>query len=167
MASLAVTSAIIAGVGVGVSAVGLAKSAQAAAAQAEGQEAMAEYNAKVAEQEAKARTARSIFEQQRQAKEAERRAGSLRAGLGTAGVMMDVGTPLLLQAEQAAESELDNLLIGYEGQVGAARARSQAALDRMQASIYSSSAKSARLAGMVGAGTTLLKGFGKAAAAAQ
>lgn len=148
--------------GVGLQAVGQLQASQAAAAQAEGQQAMAEFNARVQEQQAKAIEARAEFRQQRQAKEAGRIASTLQAGLGAAGVVPSEGTPLLIQSEQAVESELENLLLGFEGEVGAARARSQAQLDRMQAQVFGQRAKVAGRAGLFGAGATLLTGFGQA-----
>jgi hypothetical protein len=127
--------------------------------EAEAQAAMAEYNAKVAQREAEARENRAAFEQSRHAKAASRQLSSLRAGLSAANVVPSEGTPLLIQAEQATESELENLMIGYEGQVGAAQSRSQAAIDRMQADVYRTRGSIAATSGLFGAGTTLLTGF--------
>lgn len=151
------------GVGIGMQALGMFQQGQAAAAEARAQQQVAQYNAKVAEREAQAIEQKTAFEQQRQAEEAARIEGSLRANLGASGAVPSEGTPLMLQSKQAAESELDNLMIGYEGQIGAGRARSQSRLDKMQAGIYSQKASNARTAGMIGAGTTLLTGFGKMA----
>ena len=150
-------------VGMAMGVVGQLQAGKAAAAQAKGAEAMAEYNARVAQQEAMAIEARTGFEQKRAAQEAERRQSRLRAALAASGAVPSVGAPLLLQTTQAEESELEMLLIGYEGQIGASRARSQAELDRMQARIYGKRAGTARTTGYIGAGTTLLRGFGQAA----
>ena len=150
----------IIGAGVGMQALGTYQAGQAAAGEAESRQAMAEYNARVAEQEAQAVEQQTRFQQQQQAKEAARYQSSLLAGLGAAGVVTTVGTPLMIQARQAAESELERLMIGYEGQVRASRARSQAGLDRMQAGIYGQRARTASRAGLFGAGTSLLTGFG-------
>lgn len=154
-----VTSLIAAGIG--MTALGQYQAGQAAAAQAAGQQAMAEYNAKVAEQQAKTEELRSQYESRRQAEAAERYKSELAAGIGASGVVSSEGTPLLIQARQAAEAELDNLMIGYEGQTAASRARSQAALDKMQAGIYGTASRNASMAGMMGAGTSLLTGFGQ------
>jgi hypothetical protein len=134
---------------------------QAASAQAQGQQAMSNYNAQVAEQEAKATEARAGYESRQQAEQANRYASSMQAAIGASGTVSTAGTPLLIQAKQAAQSELENLMIGYSGQVGADRARSQATLDRLQGGIYGQQAKNARLAGTVGAGSSLLQGFGQ------
>lgn len=154
-----VWTAVAAGLGMG--ALGQYQAGQAAAAQAEGQAAMAEYNAKLQEREARMLEQQAAFRQRRQAREAQRHMSSLRAGLAASGAVPTEGAPLLIQSEQAAESELENLLIGYERQVGAQRATSQAQLDRLQASIYRKRAGTSRTAGIMGAGTTLLTGFGE------
>ena len=102
---------------------------------------IANYQAAVAEQEAKAMRARAKFGQIRQAKAAERIKGALVAKLAHAG---GLGSPVAadLTAEQAAELELENLLIGYEGEVEAKRAESQAILDRLQGQMAKQTAKS-------------------------
>jgi len=145
--------------GIGMQAFGMYQQGQAAAAQAKSQQVVAEYNARVAEQQAKATEQASLFESRRQAEEAERYQSSLRAGIGASGVVPTEGSPLLIEAQQAAESELENLMIGYEGQIGAGRARSQASLDRLQGSIYGQRAATASRSAMFGAGTSLLSGF--------
>ena len=155
---------IAAGVGgTTLAALGQVQAGAAAAAQARSQQAISQFNAQVQEQEAKARRAATQFEQERQAKEADRVGGRLRALLSASGVVPSAGTPLLLQAEQAAESELENLLIGFEGRTGVQRARSKAELDRLQAGVFGQRAGFARRAGRIGAGTTLLTGLGGAA----
>ena len=150
--------------GVGISALGTYQAGQAQAEQAKGQQAMAEYNAQVARQEAKALETRSLYESRLQNKEAQRIGSSLEAGLAASGVSPSAGTPLLIQATQAAESEMENLMIGYEGRTAAGRAMSQSKLDTMQAGIYGTAAKNYSRGGMIGAGATLLTGFGKMAA---
>jgi len=83
------------------------------------------------------------------------------AGMGAAGAVTSAGTPLLIQAKQQAESELENLMIGYEGATQASRLRSEANLQRTQGKIYGQKAKTARTASYIGAGSTLLTGFSK------
>jgi hypothetical protein len=112
------------------------------------------------EQQAKAIEQKTKFEQIQQAKRAERISSRLKAALGVSGARMGVGTPLLLQGEQAAELELENLLIGFEGRTEAARARTQATLDRLQASVFKERGRTAQKASFIRAGTTLLTGFG-------
>ena len=116
----------------------------AAGLKAEGESAqnIANYNAEVAEQEAAAVRMKAKFEQIRQAKRAERIKGALTADIAKAG---GLGSPVAadLSAEQAAELELENLLIGYEGEVGAKRAESQAILDRLQGKLAKERGRSA------------------------
>lgn len=150
--------------GLGLMTVGTLQSGQAAAAEAKGQQAIAAYNAKVQEREAATEEQAALYKQRRQAKEATRTASTMRAAMGASGALAGEGTPLLIEARQAAESELENLMIGYQGQVGANRALSQAELDRLQGGIYGRRAKSLSRAGMIGAGGSLLTGLGSLAA---
>lgn len=131
----------------------------AAGQQGKAAQAMMDYQAKVQEREAKAIEQRTRFAQRRQAEEAARRMGRMAAGLGVSGAVPTVGAPLLIQAKQASEYELENLMIGYEGQTAAQRARSQAELDRLQGRIYRRKGRMKATAGYIGAGTTLLTGF--------
>lgn len=161
MGSLALTG--LAAMGIGMQGFGMYAQGQAAAAQAKAQQAVSEYNARVAEQQAKAEEQAAAFRSRRQAEDAAGYQSSLQAAIGASGVVSTEGAPLLIQARQAGESELENLLIGYEGQLGADRARSQAQLHRLQAGIYGQRAGAARRGGLFGAGTSLLSGFGNLA----
>ena len=153
-----ITIAAIAGVG--LMAGGQIQQGRAADAEAKSAANMAEYNAKVQEREARAIEQKARFDQMRQLQAGERVKNSLLSKLGASGADISAGAPLSLQAEQASELELENLLIGYEGQLGSQRAMSQAAMDRMQAKIYKQKGKSAKQASYMKAGTTLLTGFG-------
>ena len=132
--------------GAGVSAIGQIKAGQAAKQEAESQQAVANFNAQVQRREAQAIEQRTEFEQVQQAKEAGRRQGTLRAALGASGVVTGEGTPLLLEATQVIEDELENLLIGQRGQVAAGRARSQASIDIEQARLFGAKGRAARTA---------------------
>ena len=157
MASVLVGTAAVGGLG--LAAVGQIQAGRAAAAEAKGAETVAQYNARVATQQAKAEEQYTKIRQEQQAEDAARHASALQAGLSASGAVPSDGTPLLIQARQAAESELDNLMIGYEGQIRAQRASSQAELDRLQGQIYGQRTGYAKAAGMTGAGATLLTGF--------
>lgn len=146
--------------GVGLAAVGQLGAAGAMAEQAAMQAALSEYNARLQDREAEQIEAETLFARRRQLREASRIGGTLRAAIGASGLIPTEGTPLLIQSRQAAESELENLLIGYEGQAGAQRALSQGVLDRLQAGFYRRQAGAARTAGWIGAGSTLLTGLG-------
>jgi hypothetical protein len=145
--------------GTGMQAYSKYQEGQAAAQEAKNAAVMEEYNAQVAEQAAKAAENRSMYEQERQLLEAKRVKGAQAAAIAGAGGIPGAGSNLLLQAKQASELELDNLMIGYEGLTEAQRARSQAAGYRLQGSIYKQKAKNLKQAGLIGAGTSLLTGF--------
>ncbi len=145
--------------GTGLAAAGMVQQGMAASAEAKSAEALAEYNAKVQAREARAIEQRTAFAQTRQAKAGARTMATMRARMGKAGVVAGAGTPLLIQAKQASELELENLMIGFEGGIEAGRARSQAEIDRMQAGIYKRKARAERIGGYMGAGATLLTGF--------
>jgi len=132
---------------------------------------IAEYNAQVAEQQGKAAKVRSGFDSIQQAKEAERIKSSLRAGLGAAGGLdAPVGTDII--GEQAEESELENLLIGFEGETALSRAKSQATGERLRGKAAKARAKNAarraninfgiQLAGMAAGAAFAPAGFGTA-----
>ncbi len=118
----------------------------------------ADFNAAVSRSDAEAARQKARFDQVRQAKEASRIKGTMAARAGATGARTDVGAPVLAAADQAAELELDNLLIGFEGETRAKRLESQAALDEF-------GGKVAKQASKIKAGSTLLKGFGAAAMA--
>lgn len=147
------TLAIAAGVTGGVMS---AMSAQQAGKDAQ---TMADYNAKVEQQKAKQLEAKAAFDQQRQAEDAARGMGELEVGIGKSGAVGTVGSPLLIAAKQASEYELDNLLIGYEGKIGADAARSQAALDTMEGDIALRRGRNQAIGSYIGAGGSLLGGF--------
>lgn len=133
---------------------------------AEGKSAqnIAEFNAQVAEQQAIAERAKAGFAQKRLAKKGVAIQSALEAKLGKAG---GIGSPVAadLIGEQAEELELESLLIGFEGEVGAQRAQNQAALDRLQGRLAKQRGKSAARRANVQFGTQIatlgvLSGFG-------
>ncbi len=125
---------------------------------------IAEFNAQVAEQRAKAERIRAGFAQKRQAKKAAEIKSALVAKLGAAG---GIGAPVAadLAAEQAAELELENLLIGFEGEVLAGQAETQAELDRLRGKLAKQRGKAAARAANIQFGiqaASFLTGFGGA-----
>ena len=117
--------------------------------------AEAKYQAQVQERQAKATEQKTAFEQRRLAEEQSRRKGTLQSQLGASGAVTTAGSPLMIMAEQAGEDDLDQALLGYEGREESTMLRHGAAVSRMKA-------KNAKTAGMIGAGSTLLHGFGSA-----
>lgn len=145
-----------------LSALGQIQEGRAAAAEGESAQNIQNYNAAVAEREAKAIESKARFEGVRQAKEAARIKSSLRARLGISGVRTDVGAPVVLAEEQAAELELESFLIGAEARAKAGRARSEAELARLQGRVFRERGRQVRAASFMRAGGTLLTGFGTA-----
>jgi hypothetical protein len=95
-------------------------------AQQRGEMKMDQYNARVMEQQAKATELKTQFQQQRDAQASKRVMSSMEARAGASGAISTSGAPLLAQAQQASELSLQNQMIGYEGMIEAARARTQA-----------------------------------------
>ena len=153
------TTMIVAGTG--ISAAGAIQAGRVAEAEGKSRQNIAEYNALVQEREAEALRQKAGFESKRQAKRAARVKSALTAALGAAG---GLGSPVAadLAAEQAAELELENLLIGFGGEVEAGRAETQAELDRLQGKLYRRRGKAEKAASYYRAGGTLLTGFGTA-----
>jgi len=135
------------------------RAGQELSVQAESEQNIANYNAQIQEREAKAIEQRTALEQRRQAEEAARQQSTLEAGSGAAGAVSTAGAPLMLQAKQASESELENLNIGYTGREEATAARIQAQLDIMGGKLARQRGKAEAKGQYIGAGTTLLSGF--------
>jgi hypothetical protein len=141
-------------------AAGQVREGMAASAEGKSTQAMAEYNAKLQEREAKNIEAKTQYEQRKQAEYADRELSSMRAGLGTSGVVSTTGSPLLVQAKQASEFEITNIMMGQEGIQQAMAARSGAALSRLEGKIARQRAKNLASASYLSAGGTALSGFG-------
>lgn len=147
--------------GTGIAAAGQIQAGRAVEAQAESARNLAAFNAQVQAREAEAQRQKARFEQKRQAKRGARTKAAQTVQIAKAG---GLGAPVAadLAAEQAAELELENLLIGFTGEVEARRAESQAEIDRLSGRIAKRRGKAAVTTSRIGAGTTLLTGFGKA-----
>jgi len=119
------------------------------------QEALGKYNQAVMNNEALARQADARAAANAQRAQNEALKAKQRALYAKAGVV-SAGTPLLVQAEQAATLEMAALDIERTGNIEAGRMRAQGDLDRMQGKI------ARRGANMQAAGT-ILQGAGSAA----
>ena len=150
MASLLIGGALVVAGGV--------QQAQVATAEARSAQNIAEFNVGVQQREAVAQRQRATFAQRRQARRGAQIKSTLTAQLGAAGA---IGSPVAadLAAEQAAELELENLLIGFEGEVAAQRALSQAEIDRLTGRVARERGRQERTAATIRTGTTLLTGF--------
>ena len=145
-------------IGTGTMAAGKIQEGRVAASEAESAQNIDNYNAAVMEQEAEAIRKKGKFEQVQQAKHAARVMSTLRKDILAQGAY---GSGLL-EEEQEAELELEGLLIGYEAETQARRAESQAVIDRMGGQLAGQRGKSAKKAGYLGAGATILTGLGMA-----
>lgn len=127
-------------------------------ADAKSRQNLANFNAQVQEQEATAKRQATKFASKRQAEKAARIKSSLKARIAAAG---GTGSPVAtdLAAEQASELELENLLLGFEGEVSAVQSERQAELDRAAGKIAVRRGKSQATAANIQFGTSLLKGF--------
>lgn len=152
LAQTAVTS------GIALSAFGQYKQGQAAQAQAQSEQNIANYNAKIQQQEAAAKRTATRFESKRQAESAARTRSALKARTAAAG---GIGSPVAidLAAEQASELELENLLLGFEGETTATRAERQGQIDIASGGLSKQRGKAGKTAADIGIGTTLLTGF--------
>ena len=150
---------LLAGTGIAGSIYGGVSQAQAAKQQGQSQKAMMEYNARVEEQKARQIEAKTAYDQKRQAQAAQRRMSTLTANIGASGAVGTVGSPLLVAAKQQSELDLENLMIGYEGQIGAQEHRSQAGMDVMQGNLYSQAGRNRATGAYMGAGTSILGGL--------
>lgn len=145
LAIAAITTSVV---GTGVSAYNQYQAGKA-------QNRIAQQNANNEEIEAAAaeRDARIFANNQRA--QGEKLLARQRALYAKSGVVME-GTPLLVQADTAAELEKEALEIERQGELTGYRRRAQARLDRMQGA-------SAKRAGRYGAIGTILSGAGSAA----
>ena len=144
--------------GAGAVVAGGIQQGRAVTAEARSEQNIANFNAAVQQREAVAQRQRAAFAQQRQARRDAQIKSTLTAQLGAAGA---IGSPVAadLAAEQAAELELENLLIGFEGEVAAQRALSQAEIDRLTGRVARQRGRQERTAATIRTGTTLLTGF--------
>ncbi len=118
-----------------------------------------EFNARVSEEEAKATRESTRFQQERVVQEGTRAEGTLNARLGMSGGRMDVGTPLRVVGELAQEIDINQLLIGYEGEKAARRSENEAAVSRLGGTLTAGTYNAQAAANLIQAGGTLLQGF--------
>ena len=118
---------------------------------------MEKYNAGIATQESKQIEVATGIEQIKQSQEASRQMSGLEAQAG----VKSGGSPLEVMAKQASESELENLTIGYEGQVKAGQKRSEAEMALMRGKLAKQRGRNAMIGSFMKAGGTMLGGFGQ------
>ena len=148
--------------------------AESAKAQGKSEQNLAEYNAQIMERNAQIAEQRKrmaeragTVKSRQQAKAASRQQSKLLANLGASGAVIQTGAPLDVLAEQASESEIENMMIGYDTQVAMMQAQSEADSMRHEAQaelfrgdMARTRGKNRATASYIGAGGTLLSGFG-------
>tara|TARA_R110000868_G_scaffold148301_2_gene370096 strand:+ start:12788 stop:13267 length:480 start_codon:yes stop_codon:yes gene_type:complete len=146
--TIAIAALVTSLVGTGISAYSSYQSGKA-------QERINNYNAQIAEQDAadKVRDGRILANAQRA--RGEKLQARQRALYGKSGTVGDVGSPLMVQAEQAGQLEMAALDVQQTANAQAGKLRQQAVADRM-------AGKAARQAGSLNAAGTLLQGSGSA-----
>jgi hypothetical protein len=97
------------------------------------QERIAKYNQEVQERQAEAARAAAKVEAAQKRARGERVLAAQRAAYGASGVVPDVGSPLLVQADTAKEAEFDALMSTYAGELRARGAEGEAAFSAYQA----------------------------------
>ena len=128
----------------------------AKAARVEGKSAqnIATFKAAVAKQRAVAERKKAGFAQKRQVRRGEQSKSPLVARLAAAGGLESPVAADII-AEQAAELDLESMLIGFEGEIAASQAETQAELDILQGRLAKQRGKAAGRAANIRFGTEL------------
>jgi len=115
-----------------------------------------EFNAQISEDDALEIRKAYLFEEIRGLESGKRAKGTLMARAGASGARLDVGAPLRAVAELAREINIDQLLIGYEGENAARRSENQAKVQRMGGELSAKQYNAQATAQLIRAGGTLL-----------
>jgi hypothetical protein len=119
---------------------------------------VAQYNAKVAENSATAERERAGYEANMKRDEVRRVIGAQRAAGAASGLDITQGTPVAVLGDSMKSGELDVLARLYSGDAAATAYKNDANRFRAEG-------KAAQTAGFINAGTSLISGFGRMAAA--
>lgn len=136
---------------------------RAAKAQAESEDAWHRYNAEVQERNARAQEAAGRAEELQQRRDAARLQSRQRALLGTAGVEIGEGSPLLVLVNTAAEAEREALTIRENARVAAQGSRSGAELSLLSGQAAKARGRNLSTGSVLQAGGALLSGAGSLA----
>lgn len=145
--------------GTALSAYGAYSNGQAQAAQAKAAQQASEYNAAIARNNAQLTLEQGNANEEAQRRHARIVMGQQRAALQEAGIGSE-GTASDLYQQSAESAELDALNIRYGATLQANSYLNQSNLDMTQARQYARNASSASNASFVGAGASLLAGYG-------
>jgi hypothetical protein len=146
--------------GTGLGAYSTYRQGLAASEQAKAQAQMSFRNAQIAEANATARDQKTTFDQVRALKHGRRILGKLRTKLAKGGAVMTEGAPSDVVDAQEAENAFSVAMIGHRGMVEAGKQRSMADAYRAETENYYTTASNLETAGKMGAGVSLLEGFG-------
>lgn len=130
-----------------------------AKAQARQQAAFAEYNAKVAQQNAEAERKAAMEASKQHRRKAQQIMSRNRAILGKSGVA-ETGSPLLVMEDTANQLAMEEKNILERGYARSNAYKSQSILDTMKAGAYKQQGDTAYKAGLIGAGSSILTGYG-------
>lgn len=160
VSGISALSASLSAVAPAVEAISTLYTAGASYSAAKSGQAMAEANAKIAEQQGIAALRKGAQESDRIARQARRVQGSQRAAYGAAGVDPNAGTPLDMQADTLYQAEQDKALVRYNAELQKWGFDVEAANYKAQADAYGSKATGSLIGGVLGAGSSLLTGYG-------
>lgn len=141
----------------GLGALGAIRQGEAQAQMFRAQQQAAEYNAAVQRNNARASTEQANAAEEQHWRRFRALQGEAIAGIGQSGTGFD-GSNLDLLKQNEANAMLDALNIRYQGQNQYAGLMAQSELERMQGAQAGRNASSARMAGFVNAGSSLLSG---------
>lgn len=150
-------AATAASTGIGV--MGSIQQGKAQSAQAKYQAEVSRQNQELAEQQASAERRQGYENMITQRQETARLIGRQRAAAGASGAVVDVGSNLDLQADTAAQGEMDAINAYHQGLDRAYNAEVQAANYGNQAAAYDATASSAKQAGYMNAAATAIGGI--------
>lgn len=120
----------------------------------------AKYNAALADQEAQRARDEAAYQERRTREAGRKTLSALGAGYANAGVSME-GSALDVLGESAENAELDALMVRYAGSAAEARARAQAAQDRMAAQIYKQQGYQKAASSLLGGASSIYDKYGK------
>lgn len=144
-----------------VEGIGALYSAGATYSAAKSGQAQAEANAKIAEQQGLASLRKGAQEEEQVARKERRIAGQQRAALGAAGVDINAGSPLDVQADTAYMAEQDKSLIRYNAELEKWGFDVQKANYQSEANAYGNKATGALVGGVISAGSSIVTGLGQ------
>ncbi len=158
--TLAAATTITGVLGTGLAVYSANKQGEAAVIRAKGDKAIAAANANIAKRRAKDIRNRTSFEQRLLAKRQSQRASALQARLGISGAITTTGAALELQVEQENISELDQLILGFEGRAREQQAIAQQGIFQMESRIAGANIAAAKESRILGPTTEFVKGAG-------